>query len=32
MAVLSEDYIRLFPDGGYPAGVRRMPLEDRAPQ
>lgn len=28
MAVLSEDFIRRFPGGGYPAGVRRMPLEE----
>lgn len=27
MAVLSDDFYRKFPDGGYPAGVRRMPLE-----
>lgn len=27
MAVLAEDFIRRFPDGGYPPGVRRMPLE-----
>lgn len=32
MAMLSEDYIRRFPDGGYPAGVRRMPLEEHTPQ
>lgn len=27
MAVLAEDFIRRFPDGAYPAGVRRMPLD-----
>jgi hypothetical protein len=30
MAVLSEDFVKHFPDGGYPAGVRRMPLEQAA--
>lgn len=27
MAVLSEDFTAHFPDGGYPAGARRMPLD-----
>ena len=30
MAVLSADFIEHFPDGGYPAGVRRMPMEEPA--
>jgi hypothetical protein len=30
MAVLSADYIKRFPDGGYPHGVRRMPLDEPA--
>jgi Domain of unknown function (DUF4760) len=30
MAVLADDFIRHFPDGGYPAGVRRMPLDKPA--
>lgn len=30
MAVLSDDFIEHFPDGGYPAGVRRMPMEEPA--
>jgi Domain of unknown function (DUF4760) len=30
MAVLSADFIEHFPDGGYPRGVRRMPMEEPA--
>lgn len=28
MAVLSEEFVQRFPDGAYPVGVRRMPLDD----
>lgn len=31
MAVLSEEFAQRFPDGAYPAGVRRMPLDDVGP-
>lgn len=27
MTVLSEEFIQQFPDGGYPRGARRMPLD-----
>ena len=30
MAVLADDFERRFPDGGYPRGVRRMPLDEPA--
>lgn len=30
MAVLAEDFTTHFPEGGYPAGVRRMPLDGPA--
>jgi hypothetical protein len=32
MAVLAEDFIRHYPDGGYPSRVRRMPLDEPVKQ